>query len=113
MLTRVAATGVPESKATFSDWKARVRLFGDALDKEDELEKILAELDQQLEAMHAYWQTPQTVSVVRWNPQGPILMSSKLFTGQLIQEARLITHTYTFDMDTRPHRDTYRLDNLY
>src|SRR5690625_1623211 len=60
-LSRIAPTVVPDSKDTFSDWKATVRLFGDALDKEDELEKILAELDQQLEAMHAYWQTPQKI----------------------------------------------------
>ncbi|HLS16275.1 MAG TPA: iron-siderophore ABC transporter substrate-binding protein [Paenalcaligenes sp.] len=111
-LSRIAPTVVPDSKDTFSDWKATVRLFGDALDKEDELEKILAELDQQLEAMHAYWQTPQTVSVVRWNPQGPILMSSKLFTGQLIQAAGLNTLPLADDLGERPHSDTLSLENL-
>ena len=111
-LSRIAPTVVPERENTFTDWKTTVRLFGHALDKEAEIEKKLADIDEQLEAMHAYWDEPQTVSVVRWNPQGPILMSGKLFTGQLIHAAGLETLPLANDLGQRPHSDTLSLENL-
>src|SRR5690625_1009970 len=111
-LSRIAPTVVPERENTFTDWKTTVRLFGYALDKENEIEKKLADIDEQLEAMHAYWNEPQTVSVVRWNPQGPIMMSGKLFTGQLIRAAGLETLPLANDLGQRPHSDTLSLENL-
>jgi len=111
-LSRIAPTIVPDRENTFTDWKTTVRLFAEALDKKDEVEAKLAELDEQLETMHSYWEKPQTVSVVRWNPQGPVLMSGKLFTGQLIRAAGLETLPLADDLGNRPHSDTLSLENL-
>src|SRR5690625_3038664 len=111
-LSRIAPTIVPDRENTFTDWKTTVRLFAEALDKKDEVEAKLAELDEQLETMHSYWEKPQTVSVVRWNPQGPVLMSGKLFTGQLIRAAGLETLPLADDLGQRPHSDTLSLENL-
>lgn len=111
-LSRMAPTIVPDRRNTFTDWKATVRLFARALGKEKEVEERLAELDTRLEALREGQTNPQTVSVIRWNPQGPVLMSGQLFTGQLIRAAGFDTLPLANDLGNRPHSDTLSLENL-
>ncbi|TDQ39604.1 ABC transporter substrate-binding protein [Thiopseudomonas denitrificans] len=54
----------------------------------------------------------QTVSVVRWNPQGPIAMSSQLFAGQLLTQLGLDSTELARQLVDRPHSDTLSLENL-
>lgn len=111
-LSRIAPTIVPNSADTFNDWHINVRLFAKALNKENELEQKIAEIDEQLAALKGLWNQPYSVSIVRWNPQGPILMSGQLFTGQLIRAAGLNTIELANELGDRPHSDTLSLENL-
>lgn len=111
-LSRIAPTVVPDSTDTFRDWHTNVRLFANAMGKADELEEKLRNIDEQLDSLKEQWAEPQTVSIVRWNPQGPILMSGQLFTGQLVRAAGLETIELANDLGQRPHSDTLSLENL-
>ncbi|HLS21401.1 MAG TPA: iron-siderophore ABC transporter substrate-binding protein [Paenalcaligenes sp.] len=111
-LSRIAPTIVPNAADTFTDWRTNVRLFARALGKEKEIEQRFAQIDEQSQALKGLWSGPQTVSVVRWNPQGPILMSAQLFTGQLIRAAGLNTIALAEELGNRPHSDTLSLENL-
>lgn len=73
-----------------------------------QLNKIAAAL-QSYRQQHA---APLKVSVLRWNPQGPIIMSSQLFAGQMLREAGLHTIALADRITDKPHSDTLSLENL-
>lgn len=111
-LSRIAPTVVPFASSTFSDWKSNVRLFGQALNKEEATEEKLAEIDELLQNLKQRNDGDKVVSVIRWNPQGPVLMSGYLFTGQLIRAAGFQTLALADELRERPHSDTLSLENL-
>ena len=111
-LVRIAPTVVPPENNVYEDWTKTARLYAQALDKEAELDTQLEQLDTQFDELKSKWQQPYTVSVVRWNPQGPILMSGQLFTGQLLKKAGLQTLELADSFTSRPHSDTLSLENL-
>ena len=111
-LVRIAPTVVPPENNVYEDWTKTARLYAQALDKEAELDEQLAQLNTEYEALASEWSQPYSVSVVRWNPQGPILMSGQLFTGQLIKKAGLSTLELADSFTNRPHSDTLSLENL-
>lgn len=110
-LSRIAPTVVPVAANTFSDWSINARLFARALNKEAALDERLDALEQRLQALQEQ-AADSSVAVVRWNPQGPILMSGQLFTGQLIRAAGLSTLPLANELEKRPHSDTLSLENL-
>src|SRR5699024_11694980 len=73
----------------------------------------LADIDVQLDMINRQnSDIPTSVAVVRWNPQGPVLMSGQLFTGQLIRAAGFATLPLADELTQRPHSDTLSLENL-
>src|SRR5690625_529068 len=112
-LSRIAPTIVPPAESTFADWKVNVRLFAQALNKKEAIEEKLADIDAQLDMINRQnSDIPTSVAVVRWNPQGPVLMSGQLFTGQLIRAAGFATLPLADELTQRPHSDTLSLENL-
>src|SRR5699024_12665348 len=77
-------------------------------------EEKLAGLDPQLNLINKKQNSgiSTLVAVVRWNPQGPVLMSGQLFTGQLIRAAGFATLPLADQLVQRPHSDTLSLENL-
>lgn len=94
------------------DWRKNVRLYAQAMNRGEQAEQALAELDGRIGALRAKLPAGTTVSVARWNPQGPILMSSKIFTGQILGQLGLKAPPLAEDLGDRPHSDVLSLENL-
>lgn len=109
-LSLIAPTVVPKGNS-FRDWREVYGVYAKALGKADEGERRIEEIDARIAAMRNRLQGSPQVSVVRWNPQGPFIMSSQLFVGQLLDSIgfkpnELATQT------KKPHTDILSLENL-
>ncbi|WP_459614240.1 ABC transporter substrate-binding protein [Bordetella sp. 2513F-2] len=110
-LSLIAPTVVPAG-TNFEPWEDTLRLYGKALDKSDEAEKRIAEVEARVADLRKRMPADTTVSVVRWMPQGAMMMSSHLFVGQLLQKLGLQPNALAASITERPHSDILSLENL-
>ncbi|MCL6688938.1 iron-siderophore ABC transporter substrate-binding protein [Pseudomonas sp. R3.Fl] len=110
-LSLMAPTVVPKGGA-LEDWRAAFRSYAAALDRNAEAEQRLQELDQRIAGLRPRLPANTSLSVVRWNPQGPIMMSSHLFAGQLLDQLGLQPNPLAAQQTQRPHTDILSLENL-
>ncbi|MBA1275964.1 ABC transporter substrate-binding protein [Stutzerimonas azotifigens] len=111
LLSRVAPTVIP-STSSMSDWRERAREYARALDKSDQAEQLIAQFDERAASLEQRLPEALTVSLLRWNPQGPILMSDKVFAGQILRQLGLETPELAGQLGKKPHSDTLSLENL-
>src|SRR5690606_10251599 len=111
VLGRMAPTIVPESSFT-DDWRLMVSTYAQALGRQDEIEQAYAKLDARIQSIGQRLDKPLVVSVVRWMPQGPMIMSDKVFTGQLLHALGLETAELAGKQGDRAHSDVLSLENL-
>lgn len=110
-LSLIAPTVVPLGD-TFSPWEDTLRAYAKALNTPDEAEKRIAEIDTRVAELSKRMPADTTVSVVRWNPQGPQMMSSELFVGSLLNSLGLKPNALADSIKDRPHSDILSLENL-
>jgi len=110
-LSQMAPTIVPKG-GTFQDWRVTYSTYALALDKTEQAEQHIAEIDKRIDALRQHLPQGQKVSVVRWNPQGPFIMSSHLFVGQLLQSMGLQASELATEQKRKPHSDILSLENL-
>ncbi|HEY9279150.1 MAG TPA: iron-siderophore ABC transporter substrate-binding protein [Eoetvoesiella sp.] len=110
-LSMLAPTVVPATGSQ-DEWQATVALYADALGKSEAIQTRFKDLEQRLQALRAKLPADQTVSVVRWNPQGPMIMSSQIFTGQLLSSLGFNSSELANSLGTKPHSDILSLENL-
>lgn len=110
-LSQMAPTIVPKG-GTFQDWRVTYNTYALALDKTEQAEQHIAEIDKRIDALRQHLPQGQKVSVVRWNPQGPFIMSSHLFVGQLLQSMGLQASELATEQKRKPHSDILSLENL-
>ncbi|GAB7531513.1 amonabactin ABC transporter substrate-binding protein [Pseudomonas sp. 3A(2025)] len=108
--SRIAPTIVAKGSSS-SAWQDNASFIAKALDREAQGKSVLQAIDQRIAALKAKAPAGQTVSVVRWNPQGPIAMSSKIFVGQLLTAAGFKS-TELANSLSKPHSDVLSLENL-
>jgi len=106
------APTVASPNPSMADWEASTAYYAKALDREAAGADVLKAVDQRIAALKARMPSGQTVSVVRWNPQGPIAMSGKIFVGQLLNRVGLHT-TQLANSLKKPHSDVLSLENLH
>lgn len=111
-LSKIAPTIQPQGSVISTDWQSISRTYAAALNKTAALEEKLSLIDQQLVAYRKRVIAPLHISIVRWNPQGPIVMSSKLFAGQILKQAGLSSITLAYEVERTPHSDTLSLENM-
>ncbi len=111
VLSKMAPTVVPSTPST-APWAERNALYVSALGKEAEMEKLVANVEERIAAMRHRIEPGQTYSVVRWMPQGPMAMSSKLITGQLLTALGMESTKTAAELGERPHSDILSLENL-
>jgi len=111
ILSKLAPTIVPSAKPT-DDWRLTIATYAHALGKQDEIQTAFNTLDQRIAATREKLPAGQTVSVVRWMPQGPMTMSAKVFTGQILTQLGLSTPELTHQLGDKPHSDILSLENL-
>ncbi|MDD1992726.1 iron-siderophore ABC transporter substrate-binding protein [Pseudomonas putida] len=110
-LSLMAPTVVPKGNV-MSDWRATFRTFAHALGKPLEADQRLEQVDKRITALRTRLPSEMSLSVLRWNPQGPIMMSSHLFAGQLLDELGITANPLAAQQTARPHTDTLSLENL-
>lgn len=110
-LSLMAPTIVPASSFT-DDWRLMVSTYAQALGREAQVDEAYQKLDTRIADIRERLGEPRTVSVVRWMPQGPMIMSDKVFTGQLLHAVGLKTPALAGSLEDRPHSDVLSLENL-
>lgn len=110
-LSLMAPTVVPKGDM-FQDWREIYGIYAQALNKAEEGRQRVAEIDERIAALRQRLPQGQQVSVVRWNPQGPFIMSSQLFTGQLLEELGFTANALAAAQQRKPHSDILSLENL-
>lgn len=111
ILSKMAPTIVPTTPIT-APWQERNALYVSALGKEAEMQARIDAVQQRIESIRSRIDAGQSFSVVRWMPQGPMAMSSKLITGQILTELGLKGTELAASLGERPHSDILSLENL-
>ena len=82
-----------------------------ALGRTPQVEQVLAALEQRAAALEAELPAGTTASVVRWMPEGPLVMSGGLMAGRLL-EATGAALPAAADFADKPHTDPLSLEDL-
>lgn len=118
LLSRIAPTVVPDFKAfTPNTWKQETRLFAKALGRAKTGDEAIARVetkaadvaklvDKTLDA------DQRETGLIRWMPQGPLVMSEGLFSASLLQAAGFNVNSANIVKDGRPHSDPLSQENL-
>lgn len=109
-LSLIAPTVVPKG-GSFQDWRTLNGIYALALNKPDEGEALARDIDTRLADIRERLTGNPQVSVIRWNPQGPFIMSSRLFVGQLLDAVGLKPNELS-TQTKKPHTDILSLENL-
>lgn len=110
-LSLIAPTIVPVS-GLLDDWRLMVSDYAKALGREAEIDQAYQKLDIRIADLRKRLDQPRTVTIVRWMPQGPMIMSDKVFAGQLLHAVGLSTPELASGLGERPHSDVLSLENL-
>ncbi len=115
LLSRMAPTVVPLTEGLDPEaWRAETRLFAQALGREAEIEAALEQVDARAAEVAeriAADEAPSAV-LVRWMPQGPMVMSADRFTAGLLRAAGVAVHDAGLTRENSPHSDPLSLENL-
>ncbi|WP_275286047.1 ABC transporter substrate-binding protein [Halomonas elongata] len=114
LMSRLAPTVVPESEGfSPNGWKDEARLYGEALGHAEEVadaieavETRAADLAERLDAEGS------TATLVRWMPQGPLVMSAELFSTGMLDATGFDVTDADLVKEGRPHSDPLSLENL-
>nr|WP_141317584.1 iron-siderophore ABC transporter substrate-binding protein [Halomonas halmophila] len=114
LISQLAPTVVPENHGFSPDgWKAETRLYGRALGRADDVNAAIADVEARAADLQAQLDPGDTTtSLVRWMPQGPLVMSSELFATGMLEAVGLNVTDAGLVKDGRPHSDPLSLENL-
>ncbi|PMR77552.1 ABC transporter substrate-binding protein [Billgrantia endophytica] len=116
LLSRIAPTVVPATDGFSPDaWKDEARLFAQALDREEEVEAAIADVEAraaELASALAEHEVDNDVVLVRWMPQGPMVMSTQIFASGLLDAAGLEVNDSGLVREGAGHSDPLSLENL-
>lgn len=110
-LSLMAPTVVPTGNA-LQNWRETYMTYAQALGMEEQGQQRIAEIDKRSAELRQRLPQGQQISVVRWNPQGPVIMSSHLFVGQLLSNLGLRANELAATQAQKPHSDVLSLENL-
>ncbi|MFI2609483.1 ABC transporter substrate-binding protein [Kitasatospora sp. NPDC018619] len=105
-LAAVAPTIVPKA----GDWRSVLAVYGDALGRKDDVTAKLDALDKRA-AKAGEGKTGSAV-VMRWMPNGPIVMNTTNMPGDLLKKAGATTMPIADGLGAQPHSDPLSLENL-
>ncbi|MGQ4880575.1 ABC transporter substrate-binding protein [Billgrantia sp. LNSP4103-1] len=114
LLSRIAPTVVPLTEGLQPEaWRDETRLFAQALGRQKEGEAALEAVDSRAaELAEQLDDEAPTAVLVRWMPQGPMVMSEQLFVSGLLRAAGVAVHDAGLVREGKPHSDTLSLENL-
>ena len=118
LLSRIAPTIVPDVPAFQEDsWQRELNIYARALGREDRAAEVIAnvatraaEVRQQVEAVAGAGE--RDTSLVRWMPQGPLVMSEQLFSATILTAAGFEMDDAGLVEEGRPHSQPLSQENL-
>lgn len=111
---KIAPTFVPTLPANDrNNWISSSRQFAEALGRADEGEAMLRKVEERTAEVAAVIgdRAGQSVAVLRWMPQGPVVMSGRTITGQLLSQVGLERTEMAMAIEGG-HSDPLSLENL-
>ncbi|MES1933516.1 ABC transporter periplasmic protein [Salinisphaera shabanensis T35B1] len=113
LLSKIAPTVVPKGSYFAADaWQNETRLFARALDREDKAEQLIDAFQSRADEIGAQIPDNTEATVARWMPQGPLVMSPRIFAGRVLGAAGFESNGSATIADNRPHSDPLSLENL-
>lgn len=119
LLSQIAPTIVPEVPAFDPDnWKRETRLFARALGRDAEAEAVLARVAEKIQEVSAQVnqalpaEEQRHTALVRWMPQGPLVMNTGLFSAGLLKAVGFEVDDAGIVAEGRPHSHPLSLENL-
>jgi len=118
LLSRIApvvVSNVPPFQA--DSWEREARLFAKALGREAAGERIIARVKDRIDEVSQLVAATIPVdqrdaTLVRWMPQGPLVMAEGLFSASLLQAVGFDVTDNDLVKPGRPHSDPLSLENL-
>lgn len=116
LLSQLAPTVVPATEGFDPEaWKDEARLFGRALGHEGEIDRAIETVEARAAELAATFEaetSQDNAFLIRWMPQGPLVMSTELFTTGLLAAAGLDVQDDQLVPQGRPHSDPLSLEAL-
>lgn len=114
LMSRLAPTVVPESEGfSPNGWKDETRLYGKALGRADAVDAAIEDVEGRAADLQDQLNPGDTTtSLVRWMPQGPLVMSTELFSTGMLEAVGLNVTDAGLVKEGRPHSDPLSLENL-
>jgi len=118
LLSRIApvvVSNVPMFQA--DSWEQETRLFGRALGREEAAENAIEDVKARIAEVAALVERTvpedqRDATLVRWMPQGPLVMAEGLFSATLLQAVGFEVTDNGLVSDGRPHSQPLSLENL-
>lgn len=118
LLSRIApviASNVPMLQP--DSWEQETRLFAKALGREDQAERVIIQVKDRIaevaELVSAKIPDGQRdATLVRWMPQGPLVMAEGLFSASLLKAVGFELTDNNLVKEGRPHSEPLSLENL-
>ena len=113
LLSRIAPTVVPDVEPyQMESWENEARVYGKALGRREAVDDAIAEIDAKAEALSERQNGSPTASLIRWMPQGAIVMADNIFAGTLLAKSGFTVDDGGTVKEGRPHSDPLSLENL-
>ncbi|MDN6318698.1 MAG: iron-siderophore ABC transporter substrate-binding protein [Marinobacter sp.] len=118
LLSKIAPTIVPDFTAfTPRTWKQETRLFAQALGRADAGEEAVTRVEDKAAEVAKLVESTldadqRETGLIRWMPQGPLVMSEGLFSASLLQAAGFNVNSANIVKDGRPHSHPLSQENL-
>lgn len=118
LLSRIAPTIVLDVPAYQDDtWKRELTLFARALGREDRAEEVIARVEQRAAEVRAQVEAATDegqldTALVRWMPQGPLVMAEGLFSATVLTSAGFEVDDADLVKEGRPHSQPLSQENL-
>lgn len=118
ILSKIAPTIVPISPGMVSDnWIKVAKVYAQALNKDEQMNTILSDIKDRENALKDVITTKlpkneRSATLARWMPQGPIVMSSQIFSTDVLAATGFIINDAGVIKEGRPHSSPLSLENL-
>ncbi|MGJ8525807.1 hypothetical protein LMG33818_001554 [Halomonadaceae bacterium LMG 33818] len=117
-LSRIAPTIVPprivDDPFAPGYWRKEALLFASALGKSVQINDVFRQLDLRIQHIKVQLgaQTKLPLVLIRWLPQGAVVMSDRVFAGELVRQLGFPSFPLARQMMRQPHSDVIGLEHL-
>jgi len=113
LLSKIAPTIVPANDTFAPDaWQQETRLYGAALGRGEQAESLIAQYEARAAAIRARVSDDTSAKLVRWMPQGPLVMADIIFSSRVLADAGFDIDDDALVPQGRPHSDPLSLENV-